>query len=45
MIEIVYHGEAAAAFGIGVTAEFTGGCADSGFTAAQGTPTLCSVGD
>lgn len=36
--------EAAAAFGIGVTAEFTGGCADSGFTAAQGTPTLCSVG-
>lgn len=36
--------EAASAFGIGVTAEFTGGCADSGFTAAQGTPTLCSVG-
>ncbi|MGO4172062.1 M20 family metallopeptidase [Bosea sp. TAF32] len=36
--------EAAGAFGIGVTAEFTGGCADSGFTAAQGTPTLCSVG-
>ena len=36
--------EAAAAFGIDVMAEFTGGCADSGFTAAQGTPTLCSVG-
>jgi glutamate carboxypeptidase len=25
-------------------AEFTGGCADSGFTSAQGCPTLCSVG-
>ena len=24
--------------------EFTGGCADSGFTAAQGTPTLCGLG-
>ena len=36
--------DAASAFGIGVTAEFTGGCADSGFTAAQGTPTLCCVG-
>lgn len=36
--------DAAAGFGITVTAEFTGGCADSGFTAAQGCPTLCSVG-
>jgi glutamate carboxypeptidase len=36
--------EAAAGFGIAVTAEYTGGCADSGFTAAQGCPTLCSVG-
>jgi glutamate carboxypeptidase len=36
--------EAAAGFGIAVSAEFTGGCADSGFTAAQGCPTLCSVG-
>ncbi|SIQ10356.1 glutamate carboxypeptidase [Bosea sp. TND4EK4] len=36
--------EAASSFGIDVVAEFTGGCADSGFTAAQGTPTLCSVG-
>ena len=35
---------AAAGFGIAVTAEYTGGCADSGFTAAQGCPTLCSVG-
>ena len=23
---------------------FSGGCADSGFTAAQGAPTICSVG-
>ncbi len=36
--------DAAASFGIVVTAEYTGGCADSGFTAAQGCPTLCSVG-
>lgn len=36
--------EAASGFGIATVAEFTGGCADSGFTAAQGTPTLCSVG-
>jgi len=36
--------EAAASYGISVSAEFTGGCADSGFTAAQGCPTLCSVG-
>ena len=36
--------EAAASLGVAVTAEYTGGCADSGFTAAQGCPTLCSVG-
>ena len=24
--------------------EFTGGCADSGFTASVGCPTLCAVG-
>jgi len=36
--------DAAAFYGISVNAEFTGGCADSGFTAAQGCPTLCSVG-
>jgi glutamate carboxypeptidase len=24
--------------------EFTGGCADSGFTAAVGAPTICAVG-
>ncbi|MGI4802724.1 MAG: M20 family metallopeptidase [Janthinobacterium lividum] len=27
-----------------VAGEFTGGCADSGFTAAVGAPTLCAVG-
>lgn len=36
--------EASAGFGIATVAEFTGGCADSGFTAAQGCPTLCSIG-
>ena len=36
--------DTAKGFGIATIAEFTGGCADSGFTAAQGTPTLCSVG-
>jgi glutamate carboxypeptidase len=28
----------------GAGGEFTGGCADSGFAAAQGTPTLCGLG-
>lgn len=36
--------DSAAGFGVATIAEFTGGCADSGFTAAQGCPTLCSVG-
>ena len=27
-----------------VAGEFSGGCADSGFTAAVGTPTLCGTG-
>ncbi|HWP16070.1 MAG TPA: M20/M25/M40 family metallo-hydrolase, partial [Xanthobacteraceae bacterium] len=31
-------------FGLKVGGEFTGGCADSGFTAAVGTPTICAVG-
>ncbi len=35
---------AARQFGVQVSAAFTGGCADSGFTAAVGCPTLCSVG-
>jgi len=36
--------EAAAASGFTPTGEFSGGCADSGFTAAQGAPTICAVG-
>ncbi|PZP39478.1 MAG: peptidase M20, partial [Azospirillum brasilense] len=38
-----YRG-AAAETGLKVEGEFAGGCADSGFTAAVGAPTLCSVG-
>lgn len=30
--------------GTQLSGEFTGGCADSGFTAAQGIPTLCGLG-
>jgi glutamate carboxypeptidase len=30
--------------GLAVTGEFSGGCADSGFTAAVGAPTICAVG-
>jgi glutamate carboxypeptidase len=36
--------QAALDLGFNVEAEFTGGCADSGYTAAQGCPTLCSIG-
>ena len=36
--------QASARLGVAVTGEFSGGCADSGFTAAVGCPTLCSVG-
>jgi glutamate carboxypeptidase len=36
--------EAAAEGGHEIRGEFSGGCADSGFTAAVGAPTLCSVG-
>jgi glutamate carboxypeptidase len=35
---------AASALGQSVSGEFTGGCADSGFTSAVGTPTLCATG-
>jgi glutamate carboxypeptidase len=35
---------AAGDVGQNVTGEFSGGCADSGFTAAVGCPTLCGVG-
>jgi glutamate carboxypeptidase len=36
--------EAMGAIGLGVEGEFSGGCADSGFTSAIGCPTICSVG-
>jgi glutamate carboxypeptidase len=39
----LYKGAAADA-GLDVKGEFSGGCADSGFTAAQGAPTICAVG-
>lgn len=35
---------AAAESGLTIAGEFSGGCADSGFTAAMGCPTLCAVG-
>lgn len=34
----------AAAAGLEVAGEFSGGCADSGFTAGVGTPTVCATG-
>ena len=36
--------QAAARIGFAVAGEYTGGCADSGFTAALGVPTLCGLG-
>ncbi|HRK17788.1 MAG TPA: M20 family metallopeptidase [Hyphomicrobiaceae bacterium] len=36
--------DAAADAGLSIVGEFSGGCADSGFTAAVGCPTLCSTG-
>ena len=39
----IYQASAADS-GLKVEGEFTGGCADSGFTAAMGAPTLCGVG-
>jgi glutamate carboxypeptidase len=36
--------DAAAATGFATGGEFTGGCADSGFAAAVGAPTICAVG-
>jgi acetylornithine deacetylase/succinyl-diaminopimelate desuccinylase-like protein len=36
--------EAGVLFGLDVAGEATGGSADSGFTAALGTPTLCATG-
>ena len=43
----LFEGYQAAARQVGLTTlqgEFSGGCADSGFTAAVGTPTICGVG-
>jgi glutamate carboxypeptidase len=39
-----HYAAAAAELGMTVTGEYTGGSADSGFTAAIGAPTLCGVG-
>lgn len=36
--------EAARSLGVDPGGEFSGGCADSGFTAALGVPTICGVG-
>jgi glutamate carboxypeptidase len=41
---LAVYQDAAAASGFTPTGEFSGGCADSGFTTAVGAPTLCSVG-
>lgn len=41
---LAIYREAARAVGFAVEGEFSGGCADSGFTAAIGVPTLCSTG-
>lgn len=38
------YSEGAARIGLRVGEEFTGGCADSGFAAAMGVPTLCATG-
>jgi glutamate carboxypeptidase len=38
------YGRSAADLGFRVSGEATGGSADSGFTAALGTPTLCGTG-
>jgi glutamate carboxypeptidase len=39
-----HYADCAGALGQEITGQFTGGCADSGFTAAVGAPTVCSVG-
>ena len=38
------YADVSAGLGVQVGGEFTGGCADSGFAAALGTPTLCGLG-
>lgn len=39
-----HYAECGKELGLEIPNEFTGGCADSGFTAAVGTPTLCATG-
>lgn len=39
-----HHIRTAREIGLTLAGEYTGGCADSGLTAAVGTPTLCAVG-
>ena len=39
-----HYQAAALEAGLTVVGEFSGGCADSGFTAAMGCPTICAVG-
>lgn len=39
-----HYASCSAALGAPVESQFTGGCADSGFAAATGTPTICAVG-
>jgi glutamate carboxypeptidase len=39
-----HYADCAEALGVSVPAEFTGGCADSGFAASAGAPTLCATG-
>lgn len=39
-----HYARSAEAVGLHVEGEFSGGCADSGFTAGVGTPTLCATG-
>lgn len=39
-----HYADCARVIGREVTGEFAGGCADSGFTASVGAPTLCAVG-
>ncbi|MDJ1158664.1 M20 family metallopeptidase [Chelatococcus sp. SYSU_G07232] len=41
---LVLYREAAADAGLTLDGEFTGGCADSGFAASVGTPTICGLG-
>jgi len=39
-----HYAGCAEALGVNIPAEFTGGCADSGFAAGAGAPTLCATG-